>query len=82
MEFGDLWREIIIRPLLNSLVVLYTICFSQMGVAIILFTAIVRLVTLPLTIKQLRQMRAMSSLQPRMKEIQTRYAKDRARIFP
>ena len=80
MEFSDLWREVIIRPLLNSLVVLYTVCFHQMGIAIILFTIIVRMVTLPLTIKQLRQMRAMNALQPRLKEIQARYAKDRARI--
>ena len=80
MEFADLWREIIIRPLLNGLVVLYTICFNQMGIAIILFTAIVRIVTLPLTIKQLKQMRGMSDLQPRMKEIQARYANDRSEI--
>ena len=80
MEFSDIWREVIIRPLLNLLVVLYTICFNQMGIAIILFTVIVRLVTLPLTIKQLRQMKAMTSLQPRMREIQARYGRDRARV--
>ncbi len=66
--------------MLNLLVVLYTICFNNMGVAIIVFTVIVRLVTLPLTIKQLRQMRAMMDLQPRMREIQERYARDRQRI--
>lgn len=77
---GDLWREIIIRPMLNLLVVLYTICFNNMGVAIIVFTVIVRLVTLPLTIKQLRQMRAMTNLQPRLREIQERYGRDRSRV--
>ncbi len=77
---GDLWREIIIRPMLNLLVVLYTICFNNMGIAIIVFTVIVRLVTLPLTIKQLRQMRAMMDLQPRMREIQERYGRDRQRV--
>ncbi len=77
---GDLWREIIIRPMLNLLVVLYTICFNNMGVAIIVFTVIVRLVTLPLTIKQLRQMRAMMNLQPRIQEIQARHGRDRARV--
>ena len=75
-----LWTELIIRPLLNSLVVLYTICFSQMGVAIIILTGIIRLITLPLTLKQLRQMRSMGLLQPRLKEIQDRYGRDRARI--
>ena len=32
-----------------------------------------RLATLPLTMKQIRQMRAMTGLQPRMKEVQNRY---------
>ena len=80
MGIDDLWREIIIRPMLNLLVVLYTICFNNMGIAIIVFTVIVRVVTLPLTIKQLRQMRAMMDLQPRMREIQDRYGRDRQRI--
>ena len=75
-----LWTEVIIRPMLNSLVVLYTIFFNQMGVAIIVLTGIIRLVTLPLTLKQLKQMRAMSSLQPKLKEIQDRYSRDRSRV--
>jgi YidC/Oxa1 family membrane protein insertase len=77
---GFIWTEIIIRPMLNTLMVLYVVSFQQMGIAIILFTVLVRLVTLPLTLKQLRQMRAMSSLQPRLREVQARFAKDRARI--
>ena len=78
--FDFIWTEFIIRPMLNTLMVLYSISFQQMGIAIILFTILVRLVTLPLTLKQIRQMRAMSLLQPKLKELQTRYAKDRARI--
>ena len=78
--FGDLWREIIIRPMLNTLLVLYVLCFAQMGLAIILFTVLVRVVTIPLTVRQLRQMRSMTSLQPRVREIQERYAGDRQRV--
>lgn len=66
--------------MLNMLVVLYTVLFSQMGLAIIVLTALIRLVTMPLTLKQLNQMRAMSSLQPKIKEIQDRYARDRSRV--
>ena len=75
-----LWNEIIIRPMLNTMLVLYVIFFSNMGYAIIAFTVLVRLATLPLTLKQVRQMRAMTALQPRMREIQERYAGDRARV--
>ena len=78
--FGDLWREIIIRPMLNTLLVLYVLCFAQMGVAIIAFTVLVRVVTIPLTVRQLRQMRSMTGLQPKVREIQERYAGDRQRI--
>ena len=75
-----LWTELIIRPMLNGLVVLYTMLFSQMGLAIIVLTAVIRLLTMPLTLKQLKQMRAMSSLQPKIKEIQDRYSRDRTRV--
>ncbi|MCH8279698.1 MAG: membrane protein insertase YidC [Chloroflexi bacterium] len=75
-----LWNELIIRPMLNTLMVLYVICFQQMGIAIILFTLLVRTATMPLTLKQIRQMRVMSVLQPKMKEIQERYRNDRSRV--
>ena len=74
-----LWNEIIIRPMLNTLLVLYVVFFNNMGIAIIVFTAIVRLVTMPLTLKQIRSMQKMTALQPKMREIQERYAGDRAR---
>ena len=84
MEFFSIfiliWNEVIIRPMLNTLLVLYVLCFSQMGIAIIAFTVLVRVVTIPLTIKQLRQMRAMTAMQPRVREIQQRYEGDRQRI--
>ena len=78
--FITLWNEVIIRPMLNTLLVLYVLCFAQMGVAIIAFTALVRVVTIPLTVRQVRQMRAMTGLQPRVREIQERHAGDRTRI--
>ncbi|MDE2939038.1 MAG: YidC/Oxa1 family membrane protein insertase [Chloroflexota bacterium] len=81
MEFFFLiWNEVIIRPMLNTLMVFYVVCFNNMGLAIIAFTILVRLITLPLTLKQIRQMRRMSELQPRMREIQERYSGDRARV--
>ena len=84
MEFFSifvlLWNEIIIRPMLNTLLVLYVVCFSQMGVAIIVFTVLVRVATIPLTVRQLRQMRAMTALQPQVRTIQQRYEGDRQRV--
>ena len=71
-----LFNSVLIDPMLNILAGLYTVLFSSFGLSIILFTIIVRLLTLPLQLKMTSQMKAMQALQPRMREIQTRYSKD------
>ena len=77
---GSLWDEALIRPMVNSLVLLYAILFDNFGLSILVFTGIIRLVTLPLTLRQMRQTRAMTQLQPRIAELRTRYANDRQRM--
>ncbi|MFO7960789.1 MAG: membrane protein insertase YidC [Nitriliruptoraceae bacterium] len=47
------------------------------GWAIILLTLVVRILLLPLAIKQTRSMRAMQAIQPKIKEIQKKYKADR-----
>jgi YidC/Oxa1 family membrane protein insertase len=47
------------------------------GVAIIVLTFMVRLATAPLTAKQMRSMKKMGELQPKLKEIQAKHADDR-----
>lgn len=46
------------------------------GLAIILFTAIIRIILLPLNIKQTRSQVAMSEMQPEMKKLQEKYKND------
>ena len=50
------------------------------GLAIIALTFLIRILILPLSIKQIRSMREMSALQPQLKEIQERYKDDRERL--
>jgi len=47
------------------------------GVAIILLTILVRVVTTPLTLRQMRSMERMREVQPRLKEIQEKHKDDR-----
>ena len=49
------------------------------GLAIIVFTIIVKTLLLPLTIKSTRSSKAMQELSPKIKELQKKYGKDRAR---
>ena len=77
---GDIWNAVIIGPMVNSLVLLYSIFFKNFGISILVFTLIVRVIMIPMTLKQSRQLKAMSALQPKLKEIQERYSKDRQRV--
>jgi YidC/Oxa1 family membrane protein insertase len=50
------------------------------GTAIVVLTFITRAVILPLSLKQIRSMRAMAAIQPQVKEMQERYKDDRQRM--
>lgn len=50
------------------------------GWAIILFTIIIKVITLPLTLKQLQSTKAQQQIQPRLREIQEKYGKDRQKL--
>jgi YidC/Oxa1 family membrane protein insertase len=50
------------------------------GFAIILFTLVIKLVTLPLTFQQLRASKAMQQLQPELQELQKKYKGDREKL--
>ena len=77
--FGQIWSSVIVQPMINSLIFLYSVAFSNFGIAIAIFTIAIRGVMMPLTVKQSRQMKAMSALQPKIKEIQAKYSKDKQR---
>lgn len=50
--------------------------YPSYGLAIILITLIIKLVLFPITHKQMKSMRAMQALQPRVKWLQEKYADD------
>ena len=76
--FGLLWTEIIMRPMINSLALLYQLLFQNFGISIIVFTIVIRVLMIPLTIRQYHQMKKMQLIQPRMKALQEKY-KDKSR---
>jgi len=61
---------------LNVLVAINSVVHNP-GIAIILFTLLVRLLTTPLTMKSLRSAKHMQQVQPLLREVQKKYAKDR-----
>ncbi len=71
--FGILWLEVIMRPMINILALLYQLLFSNFGLSIIVFTVLIRLAMIPLTVRQTRQMKKMQTIQPKLKAIQEKY---------
>ncbi|MBI2303421.1 MAG: membrane protein insertase YidC [Chloroflexi bacterium] len=80
MDINLLWNELLMKPMLNSLIVLYYFLFHNLGITIIAFTFLVRTLMLPLTLKQLHASKSMSALSPRLQELQKKYAKDKQRL--
>lgn len=69
----------IAKPLGVLLNFLYGVVGSY-GIAIILFTIVIKLVLLPLTIQQLKSTKAMNEIQPKLKELQEKYKNDKEKL--
>jgi len=75
-----IWREGLIRPMLNALLFLYTYLGRSFIVAIAVFTIALRLITAPLQFKQIRSTHRMTALQPRIAELQKRYGGNKTQL--
>lgn len=76
--FGDIWNGIV--TFFNVLLQFFYGFTGNYGVAIILLTVLVKLVLLPLTIKQTRSMIAMQKIQPEIKKLQEKYKDDKEKL--
>jgi YidC/Oxa1 family membrane protein insertase len=65
---------------LGSIVAFLYDVVPSYGVAIILLTVLVRLVLIPLTLKQTRSMHAMQRIQPQIKELQRKHKGNRQKL--
>lgn len=78
IDLGWSWIEPLTRFFHWFLAVLYGV-YPNYGVAIILVTIIVRLVTFPIMQRQMKSMERMREIQPALKEIQEKHKEDRQR---
>lgn len=73
-----MFTDLIVQPIFNLLVLIYALLPGHnFGLAIILFTVIVRLLMWPLVKKQLHHAKAMRQLQPELKKIKQQTKGDR-----
>jgi YidC/Oxa1 family membrane protein insertase len=80
-----MWNALVVTPLTQGLIFLNDLIQGigapySWGFAIILFTLIVKIVTLPLNLQQARSMKATQELQPKLQELQKKHAKDKEKL--
>jgi YidC/Oxa1 family membrane protein insertase len=73
------WFQAILQALGAALAAFYSVV-GNYGLAIILFTLAIRLVLVPLGIKQIKSMREMQAIQPKVKQLQQKYKGNRQKL--
>lgn len=77
----DIWNMVIINPMVNTLLFIYSL-LGNFGFAIIIFTLLIRLITHPLTVQQIKGTQKMQAMQTSKEwlAIQKKYKDDKQKL--
>src|SRR5512137_2839998 len=77
-----MWETIIVAPFTNALLFIYKLIGGNFGIAIILFTILIRLITHPLMVSQIKGSTKMQELQgsKEWQEIQKKFKDDKEKL--
>lgn len=75
-----MWDTFILNPMTNLLLLLYQYLFNNFALAVVVFTLITRLITLPFTLKQQRSSKAMQEMQPELEALKQKYGNDKEKM--
>ena len=75
---GTIWMQF--KELIFQFLLMIEAVVGDWGLAIIVLTVLVRLALMPLTIKQTKSMYEMQRIQPKIKELQKKYANDKEKL--
>ncbi len=74
---SSLFHNFLYLPLLNLLFFIYHITFSDLGIAIIVLTVVIRVILLPIFYKGAKDQTIMQKLAPKIREIQQTHKADK-----
>jgi YidC/Oxa1 family membrane protein insertase len=77
-----MWETIIVNPFTNALLMIYKLVGGNFGIAIILFTILIRLITHPLMVSQIKGSTKMQEMQSSKEwlDIQKKYKDDKEKL--
>jgi YidC/Oxa1 family membrane protein insertase len=73
---GQIFDLLVVNPMMNILLLLYGWLGQSFVLSIVVLTLLIRLITLPLTFKQMISSAKMAAIQPQMKALQEKYRND------
>lgn len=73
---STIWNTVLVTPMFNMLVLLEKLS-GNLGVAIILFTILIRLVLVPVVLPSIKAMKKQRDLQPELDKLKTKYKHDK-----
>ena len=73
----DIFTVLFYQPIFNLLVVLYRLFSENLGLAIIVLALLSRIITLPITIRQMRSAASGKEMQAKVNEIKKKYKNDK-----
>lgn len=71
-----MWETLIVNPMINALLFFYDLLGNNFILAIAVFTILIRVLTLPLNMRQQRSMMRTQEMQPQIQAIQKKYKND------
>ncbi|MBI2939138.1 MAG: membrane protein insertase YidC [Chloroflexi bacterium] len=81
----QMWDAVIVHPMTAALMLLFNglaaMSLPSWGLTIIAFTVIVKLITYPLTLKQVQSAKAMQAVQPELEALKKQFGKDREKLM-
>jgi YidC/Oxa1 family membrane protein insertase len=80
LSITGMWNTLLLRPMLNFLVLMSRYFLGSFGIGIIIVTVIIRLLTWPLTMRQLQSSKGIRAIQPKLNELQKKYGNDHQKI--
>lgn len=75
----EIWNTLLLDPLVNGLIFLYNLT-GNLGIAIIIFTILVRLILSPLALPAMRTAQKIKELAPQMAKLKVRHKGDRTKF--
>lgn len=73
----DIFTVIFYQPIFNLLIVLYRLFSENLGIAIILVALLSKLITYPITVRQIKMASSSKEMQDKIKEVKQRYKNDK-----